>query len=159
GCGNACTPTGSTYCDTGTCKPNPCPSGFMDCDGNPTTVCETNVQTSNAHCGFCNNPCAPVNATGACQAGVCKITSCHAHFGNCDSLDATGCEIDLTSSTGNCGSCNAACSLFNVATPNCTGGVCAPICAAGFGICNPAPGSSDDGCETGTATSTSNCGG
>ena len=43
-----------------------CSFGFAECDGQATTVCETNTQTDRVHCGTCGNVC-----WGRCIAGAC----------------------------------------------------------------------------------------
>ncbi|HEX4823482.1 MAG TPA: hypothetical protein VFV19_04185 [Candidatus Polarisedimenticolaceae bacterium] len=68
-CGIVC----STNHMTPTCNLNgfcggTCDSGYSNCDGTFATGCETNINTSNANCGGCNNPC-----TGgkSCVGGSC----------------------------------------------------------------------------------------
>lgn len=53
-------------CTGGICVPA-CDSGFDDCNGNPSDGCETNVRTSDAHCGACDSPCP-----SGCVEGVCN---------------------------------------------------------------------------------------
>jgi hypothetical protein len=57
--------------------------------------------------------------------------------------------IDTTSDISSCGACGRACDSTHVTTPGCTGNVCAPACANGYGDCNhPVAPNADDGCET-----------
>ena len=57
--------------------------------------------------------------------------SCSANFGNCDSVDANGCERSLTTLT-DCGGCGLACAPAN-ATGACGSGSCAiAMCAASY---------------------------
>jgi hypothetical protein len=54
---------------------------------------------------------------------------------------------------GNCGGCGVICSNAN-GTTSCSGGVCQPVCSAGFASCD---GNATNGCETST-NSVTNCG-
>jgi hypothetical protein len=70
-------------CSNGMCG---CPSGWADCNGERNDGCETNLQTSNVHCGACNsrNPkeedlltedaYKAANAAPACR--VYKLETC-----------------------------------------------------------------------------------
>ncbi|MBI5515446.1 MAG: hypothetical protein HY909_16825 [Deltaproteobacteria bacterium] len=111
GCGQACTtPTGtmSNTCTAGVCVPV-CATGFRDCDGNPRNGCETDVRTSNTHCGACGVACTTPTGTTTnnCTAGAC-VPSCATNRGNCDGNGANGCEADLTTSA-TCGGCGTMC--------------------------------------------------
>jgi hypothetical protein len=46
----------------------PCTAPAAECDGDPATVCEVNLETDPAHCGACNHDCQG----GACSAGKCQ---------------------------------------------------------------------------------------
>lgn len=46
-----------------------CPSGFADCDGNRATICETEIDAENAHCGACGSKCS--NGL-SCARGACR---------------------------------------------------------------------------------------
>lgn len=61
-CGAACT---NGVCSGGMCA---CQSGFVDCDADPSTGCETEVADDPDHCGTCGHGCAG----GQCAAGVCQ---------------------------------------------------------------------------------------
>jgi hypothetical protein len=73
-CGDGFVQAGVEACDGGavvggSCSPTctvTCNPGVGDCNADPVDGCETNVQTSNAHCSGCNIPC-----DGTCTAGVC----------------------------------------------------------------------------------------
>jgi hypothetical protein len=152
-CGLACAnANGTTNCAGGVCTPT-CSSGFASCDGNPNNGCEANTQTSTSHCGLCGKACSNANGTTACVAGVC-VPGCASGFGNCDGNAQNGCETNLATSASNCGVCGVQCSNAN-GTTSCVAGACKPVCASGFSDCD---GNLNNGCETSTQTSTSNCG-
>jgi hypothetical protein len=155
-CGRVCTTTGGTpACVRGGCTLDRCAAGRGDCDGDPSNGCEVDVNGSQTHCGACGRACAPGNATGACDVGVCRVAACATGFGDCDGVAATGCEVDLRASTTHCGVCNRGCAPAN-AEPACAMGACAiGQCRAGFGDCN---GSAADGCETNLAADLAACG-
>ncbi len=46
-----------------------CSDGKGECDGNPATACDTDLQSSAAHCGACGVACA---AGESCAGGACK---------------------------------------------------------------------------------------
>ncbi|MBI5512485.1 MAG: hypothetical protein HY909_01880 [Deltaproteobacteria bacterium] len=155
-CGEVCgnqnaTPAclGSGMCDI------TCNTGFFDCNSDAGDGCEVNGRTL-TNCGACGRTCAPANATGACPTGACGVGSCNANFANCDGSVANGCETDLRTSFVNCGACGQACMTPTGTTTNtCVAGVCAPVCAAGFGNCDGNP---RNGCETDLRSSFTHCG-
>ncbi len=109
-CGTRCNvANGTPACVAAACKVSACSAGFGDCDLAYGNGCEVNTNTSLAHCGGCNKPCALANATPACTAGACGIASCNANFGNCDGATANGCEVNLQTDAKNCGACNLVC--------------------------------------------------
>ncbi len=74
-CGTSCTPcsiaNGAAGCASGACTVASCNSGYGDCDMNAANGCETNTNTTAAHCGSCSTPCG-----GVCQGGLCwTVTS------------------------------------------------------------------------------------
>ncbi|MDW8246014.1 MAG: hypothetical protein RMJ84_05520, partial [Sandaracinaceae bacterium] len=76
-CGNACMGGNATWeCVGGVCLRQACNSGYGDCDGNAGNGCETDVNTTVAHCGRCGNACSGGNATWSCVGGVCRVASC-----------------------------------------------------------------------------------
>ena len=133
-----------------------CPEGTAVCDAEPTNGCDTDINTSTAHCGGCDAPCSLPNTTAVCEAGACKPGVCATGFGDCNGVASDGCETDVTSSVPHCGACNAPCDLPN-ATEACVSGACVPAaCAVPFGNCDMMPG---NGCETNVQTSVDHCGG
>ncbi len=154
-CGTVC-PTvanSSAECSSGVCG-FVCSTGYANCDGVAANGCEVNVTTSVANCGACGAACSLANATAACSGGACNIASCNAGWGNCDGIASNGCEANLLTSPGTCGSCSVACALAN-ATSGCTSGACSiTACNTGYGDCNHL---AADGCEASLNTNT-NCG-
>jgi len=76
-CGTVCSfANAAATCTSGACALGACATGFGNCDGNAANGCETNTQSSNAHCGACGRACA---AATACVAGACQpLASCAA---------------------------------------------------------------------------------
>ncbi len=81
GCGNNCNNlvvnvVGTVGCATGACTyTGSCAAGWGDCDGNKANGCETNLNTTPAHCNACNNACtAPSGGTPTCTGGLCDFT-------------------------------------------------------------------------------------
>lgn len=68
-CGNRCpTPAHATpTCTLGACG-FACTADLSDCDGMVSTGCETNTQTSAAHCGGCGRACTSAQT---CTSGSC----------------------------------------------------------------------------------------
>lgn len=120
---------GLSTCSAGTCACPPDNACGADC---------VDKQTSNQHCGSCNNSC-PSGAN--CQAGSCVCTSS-------GTACPSGC-VDLMIDPNNCGSCGAQCaSGYACAGGHCTcdgtscGGVCVDTSTnlAHCGTCNHACG-------------------
>ncbi len=155
-------------CASSKCNYVSCSStSFGDCDGNRTNGCETPLTTT-SNCGGCGNACDTLHSIGAaCGASGCTYTGCVTNYADCitTSPDTNGCETNITTDVNNCGACTRACSTSNVATRQCTGGLCNSTCNSGWGNCNqPAAGATapytpDDGCESNlnTCTATACC--
>lgn len=164
-CGDDCTvPNSTSHCDamTNACILDECQPGFMNCDSQFNTGCETNVQTDAANCGTCGNMCSTtgVHATPVCTSGGCTI-NCDPGWQNCNSKpnyhnnDADGCEAHTDTDPTQCGDDCKPCVTPN-ATPACTGGVCVVAqCNPGFANCNT---NAADGCEINTKNDPLNCG-
>ena len=155
-CGNACSSmTGTPACTMGVCGTTTCAMGRGNCDGNAANGCETDLNTTAAHCGACGRACSLPNATTSCVGGTCRIGACNAGFGDCDGNATNGCETSLTSSLTHCGACGRLCAPSN-ATAVCTMGTC------NVGVCNPGFANCDtiaaNGCEADTSRSTAHCG-
>jgi hypothetical protein len=57
-------------CTATECGYDACLPGFDDCDGNTANGCETDILTTEAHCGGCNQPCNPPLS---CGNGMCQV--------------------------------------------------------------------------------------
>jgi hypothetical protein len=108
-CGNSCPvrPHASTACQNGSCT-FMCDAGWEDCDGNASNGCEVDLNTDVANCGACDQGCGSAHGTPHCTGGTCSIT-CSSGYGDCDGANANGCEINLTNTTENCGTCGRDC--------------------------------------------------
>jgi hypothetical protein len=162
GCGNACSSTGiaEPTCFQGSCN-GACGANQGDCNANKLSDgCETNLQTSTSHCGACGAACTHANVAtpvaATCTAGACVVTTCAANYGNCDSNNFNGCEVDNRTSVSHCGGCGNACSSSGITTPNCAAGVCNGSCDTGYADCNT--NKLTDGCEINLTNNASNCG-
>lgn len=155
-CGSVCIlPNAASICVGAGCSVGLCSTGYADCDGAAANGCETHTAIDPTSCGACGNVCALPNAVAGCAAGGCTVAACNPGWGDCDGNAANGCEVDLTSSYGNCGTCGNVCTTAN-GTGTCAGGSCAVAgCNFGFSDCN---GLASDGCETNIYTSVGNCG-
>lgn len=158
-CGGTCSAsqfanTTTAECVNGVCGPSVCAPNFADCDDNPANGCETSLRTT-TNCGACNTACAYDHAQTSCSTGTCELTECEALWGDCNNLDADGCERP-TNTLSDCGTCNQDCTSSN-GTPSCASGVCSIAnCTAPSADCNGLIG---DACETNTNTSMAHCGG
>ncbi len=169
-CGNTCSlPNATAACRAGVCAVSACTAPWGDCDNVASNGCETDTNSTVAHCGGCGRACSGANGSPACARGTCSITctrtvtcpgtACFfsAYWDDCNNDPrADGCETNLLTTT-NCGACGAACSFSNATA------VCASVgprcslasCNAGWADCNGAP---TDGCEAQLATDARNCG-
>ena len=162
-CMGLCPTTGTNTptCTNGVCGESTCLAGTADCDGNAGNGCETDVTTSDQHCGFCSNACALPNAVASCASGVCTLSVCTSPFQDCDTQSGNGCEADPTAQNAlHCGACGRACSRAHASSVACSAGACSAVCDTGFDDCQtPSNPDADDGCERPTAADPSNCGG
>lgn len=147
---NACVLVGVNY----VCKPT-CDATHADCNMMPNDGCEVDL-SGPGNCGACGHACMNPNGTTACTTTgtnwFCN-PSCTSPYGACAADKTAGCTTNLGNDTGNCGACGRACSTANATSTSCSGGGCAPSCAAPWSDCShPAAPGADDGCETnGTA--------
>jgi hypothetical protein len=109
-CGRSCSDfNGTPACTTGACSIT-CYVGTDDCDHSVTNGCETSLVTT-TNCGRCGNACPTVtasHASSACRAGACAAV-CDSGWGDCNGDMSDGCEVDLTTSISNCGTCGNRC--------------------------------------------------
>ncbi len=121
-CEHSCAaPPGMTaVCAAGTCNAV-CQPGVADCNADLKDGCETALLSDPASCGGCAKACpSPLHAIPGCVLGACTLGPCDTGFGDCDLEAANGCETNLMTSKGNCGSCGKACA----ADKFCLTGVC-----------------------------------
>lgn len=96
-CGSCGTPcpaiaNGAPGCGGGQCTVGACTGTFADCNGVAADGCETDLASTVAHCGGCQQPCQqPPNGVARCTIGVCAVASCHAGFADCNGVAADGC--------------------------------------------------------------------
>lgn len=95
------------------------------------------------------------NACGASSDVVVITMPCPAGTANCNGNAADGCEINLSTSASNCGSCGNVCALSN-ATSGCVAGSCTVVsCNGNFRNCD---GIDANGCEVNISSDINNCG-
>ncbi|HJL20407.1 MAG TPA: hypothetical protein RMH99_32370 [Sandaracinaceae bacterium LLY-WYZ-13_1] len=155
-CGTVCTPPDNAVatCVASECGFE-CDAGFADCDGDPADGCESDLRELD-NCGVCGVTCSRANGIASCASGTCELVGCDPLFGDCDGVDETGCEADLSADLARCGTCTNACvSDPTNASVACEMGSCTLTCDAGFGSCD---GTNATGCETSLA-GTESCGG
>ena len=154
GCGTTCSvAAGTAKCTGTTCGVASCNPGFNDCNGSYSDGCEQSLTTVTS-CGACGVGCARTKATATCATGSCKIASCDAGFGNCDTIDSNGCETDTKVTTAHCGGCGLAC-VTPGGTPSCVASTCTVAsCNAGLANCDA---SATTGCERAMNTIQNTC--
>ncbi len=136
-CGNIClaVANGTPICGSGVCGFT-CMSGFADCNRTPSDGCEASLSTM-TNCGSCGRACGPfANATATCVLGGTCLMMCLAGYGDCNRVQADGCETQVVRSP-NCGSCGVSCT--GTANPNCCPGLVGVTysCSTRFIMCNP----------------------
>jgi hypothetical protein len=160
GCGTSCNAEfgplhAAGKCQTSACVLDQCNTGFADCNKQAVDGCESN-QTSDANnCGGCGSACLAPHGSNSCVASKCA-PSCGTAFGNCDGIVANGCEVAFATDKKNCGMCGTTCLDNNTSSNNCSAGVCAPMCNAGFQSCDS---NVINGCESNQGNDAANCGG
>ncbi|MBL8600508.1 MAG: hypothetical protein JNK72_01145 [Myxococcales bacterium] len=131
-CGAVCQRSNAqARCSDAVCRITLCSPGFDNCNGNDGDGCETSLVSDTRNCGGCGRLCVRNNAVPSCVAGACAIAACTGGFGNCNSLDADGCETSLVSDNLNCGACGRACGPGTA----CSNGTCASVCTGGTTFC------------------------
>ncbi len=159
GCGVKCALANATAaCIGGACVIASCNMGFSNCDNLDNTGCEVSVGGDPNNCGGCGVKCAalPNVMTVACTNSKCTVGTCNPGFGNCNNIDADGCEVPTATDANNCGGCGKVCGkTANVATTRCVASACqVATCNGGFADCNATYG---DGCEINTTSDKNNC--
>lgn len=166
-CGHECTVSAPTTVVDGGCAAGACwvacASNALNCNTAPEDGCEQPVDPQ--HCGSCTAACTAAG-TAHVQTPQCVATGsawacqpvCVSGWGNCDGIDSNGCEVDLNTSFGRCGSCTHACDPMKA--DNCAAGQCrcgsnascgsGLRCVGGACICDTQSGCS--GCCSGGTT-------
>jgi hypothetical protein len=162
-CGSICVANNaSTACVNRACQIDECDTGFQNCGGGYADGCETNINTSIAHCGGCGDVCSVDNGVPKCDMGACAINNCSGTYRDCNSSPNDGCEINIATDAEHCGGClppsGSNCnSKYANATADCADSACQqPTCDANYGDCT---GGLADGCETDTRSTGAHCGG
>jgi hypothetical protein len=155
-CGTLCnTPFATPACTNGMCTIGQCNTGYLDCNNQVIDGCEINGATDLTNCGMCGNVCVVANGTPGCTNSKCVVAGCNPGFQDCNGQVADGCEVNITNSAANCGTCGNACITPN-AMPACSNTMCQiGVCNAGFKDCD---GQVPDGCEVNILTDPNNCG-
>jgi len=136
-------------CIQGSCT-TPCPLGQTPCDGQCVSL-----DTDPRYCGSCDISCTFPHASASCVAGNCRLGTCEASWGNCNSEESDGCEHDLSNDVGNCGSCNTECSPPPNSTATCQAGSCSFVCLQDFANCDN---NASTGCERNLSIDPDHCG-
>ena len=156
-CGHVCLFANATpQCSASQCGFTLCDEGFADCDLDPDNGCEINVGTDPNHCNDCDTQCQPPdNMEPECTLGECTHGACLDGFGDCNTSDTDGCEVDLLTDVNNCGTCDHVCDPLPNAQVACVAGACViGTCNNGWGDCDNSVWS---GCETEFATDAHHC--
>ena len=165
GCNESCSlPHASVACSNRECVIDECNSGWGDCNGDDEDGCETDLETTVAHCGGCHDACeVPTGPHGeiygspVCDGGVCSA-DCNEPYANCEpepvgSLVVT-CETNTQQDPEHCTGCGEECPS-GASAAICVNGIC------GFSQCvDPTTGNceqSDPDCEA-DLTSWQTCG-
>ncbi|MFO0660796.1 MAG: hypothetical protein U0165_13330 [Polyangiaceae bacterium] len=156
GCDQLCDiPNANETCTNGSCVLSTCNPGTADCNS-AVPGCETDINTSLANCGGCNQACDVPHASESCVGGVCKMGTCDPGFADCNNDPSDGCEVNTKTTLAHCGGCGQNCDLAN-ASESCVNGACTlGACNPNYENCNNNP---SDGCEINTSNSLTNCGG
>ncbi len=137
-CGACNSPCPSAPHATATCEPTgcgfACDAGFDDCDGVPSTGCETPLDTA-TDCGACDTVCA--NPTALCASSGGGHTCVAGCVAPAPLLCGTSC-VDPTSDASNCASCGRVCTAPANATARCDASACDFTCDTGFHDCGGA---------------------
>jgi hypothetical protein len=119
--------------NTGKCIKAGCIGDWEDCipdveTATSTLGCETDLRSTAAHCGSCNNNCQELAkapgvanvAEAGCSNKLCAVAACVRGFYDCDNRFNNGCEVNINEDANNCGSCGNVCP----AGQDCVNGTC-----------------------------------
>jgi hypothetical protein len=165
-CGGDCKPctTGQAClvprdCESSICESEVCAA--PSCSDRVLNGLETGRDCGGPDCDGCP-PGSPCVVASDCTSGVCDentmrcVVFCVQGTDECDADLTEECETNVLTSSEHCGACGNVCEFDN-AVAGCSGGECRiETCEAPWGNCNEDP---DDGCETDTSATASDCGG
>ena len=136
---------------------SPCDTMHADCDGDPSTGCETDLTSDRDHCGACQTRCETADCS--CNNGMLTL-DCASGYGDCDGSISNGCETDLQTSLQHCGACQRTCHTngHDVTSAMCTSGRCQVTCAPRISPEADCDGNPDNGCESYLMFDAQNCG-
>lgn len=107
-------------CDRGTCV-IACQAGFENCD-DAVPGCETDLLAPSS-CGSCENACSTApNSVSLCDPPSSCTSVCLDDFADCNDDPLDGCEVQISSSTSNCGECSRECDT--TVADSCRTGMC-----------------------------------
>jgi hypothetical protein len=86
-----------------------CPSGFGECDGDPSDACEQDLNSVET-CGDCETACTNEHGGIDCEDLTCVVTACEAGYDDCNGDPNDGCETNLVNNDEHCGACGRDCS-------------------------------------------------
>lgn len=147
---------GDARCEAGKCEID-CRPGFADCNDDRKDGCEVDLTRDVLNCSKCKKEC-PSNDGGTpwCREGTCGETVCAStDVGDCNGEPEDACEVDLTSTLKDCGTCGHECTVAG-GQASCESGTCAV--ASCNGALKDCKNGYEDGCETNTAEDAENCG-
>jgi hypothetical protein len=133
-------------CEAGVCA-YACVAPFGDCDRAASNGCETDTESTLAHCGACGRTCTSAPAqeavTPTCAAGLC-LHPCDAGRRNCSpgaaspdfGEDPDGCETVL-GTVAQCLGCGDVCPPpAHHGLPTCGASGCGVLCDPGYSACS-----------------------
>lgn len=96
-----------------------CPLGYKSCGG------DCNVLITDPAYGCTSYACGPAcslpnTATTSCSGENCAVATCTQDYADCNGLGADGCEVNLKTDAGHCGTCAIQCGQ----NQSCVNGLC-----------------------------------
>ncbi|HQK20349.1 MAG TPA: hypothetical protein PLJ27_23020, partial [Polyangiaceae bacterium] len=144
-------------CTAKTCSQLGASCGIVDTDCGPLDCGDCKPPNTCGGAGVANQcgcTCSLPNAVTDCFYGECILVSCLPGFDDCDGNPANGCETNLDTDPGHCGTCTHACPTMAHAQSTCQSGNCGFVCQGRFADCD---GNASNGCETDLNTDPSHC--
>ena len=155
-CGAACDIDNAVeVCAGGICNIGECSGDYANCNGLLSDGCEVDLDSDSRNCGGCGLACTGDSAVSACFGGFCQVAACEVGYGDCDGVEANGCEVNLQTDEANCGLCGQVCAPAN-ASGLCIEGTC--LIESCIGDWEDCDGDRLTGCEANLSSSLANCG-